>query len=296
MPDDLRMTCSPETRQALGQLLRAEVHNLYALAYFIRGSRTDARKQLVHLCKKLLGDPEAARRVFHAERPGDQLIVEMVSEISGRQTKRKTEAAFVALDNLLRSELTRPVARDRLLLWELKRSCLTAALGCLPIALRVGFVLSKMTAWTDEQVARALGHAERPGFEPICCIQPMSNLAKRAAEIELLPMAHAESIAVIPYGPPGGGLLSAKYGPSARPPSGRWGDHPSRLQPCAFGLAGCQVRSSGTRSPRCRSGQNPGRFRRERLARSGQLGPGGGRVGHAQPETASRTVDDRSFL
>lgn len=155
------MTCSPETRQALSQLLRAEVNNLYAIAYFIRGTRTDARKQLVHLCKKLLADPEATKRVFHADRPGDQLVVEMVGEISGRQTKRKTEAAFVALDNLLRSELTRPVARDRVLLWELKRSCLTAALGCLPIALRVAFVLSKMTDWTDEMVARSLGITDK---------------------------------------------------------------------------------------------------------------------------------------
>ncbi len=82
---------------------------------------------------------------------------------------------------------------------------------------------SNFAAW---QVARALGHAERLGFEPICCIQPMYNLAKRAAEIELLPMAAAESIAVIPYGPLGGGLLSGKYGVDTRPQSGRLIDNP----------------------------------------------------------------------
>ncbi len=155
------MTCPPQTKTALSQLLRAEVHNLFGIAYFIRGSRTEARKQLVRLCKTLLDDPEATRRVFHAAKPGDQLITEMVRGISGRQTKRKTEAAFVALDNLLRSELTRPVAHDHVLLWELKRSCLTAALNCLPTALRVAFVVTRIVGWSEEQVAASLGITDK---------------------------------------------------------------------------------------------------------------------------------------
>lgn len=157
----LRMTCSPETRQALSQLLRCEVQNLYGIAYFIRCSRTDARKQLARLRKQLLADPEAAQRVFHAAVPGEQLIVEMVREISGRQTKRKTEAAFVSLDNLLRSTLTRPVAHDHVLLWEVKRSCLTAALGCLPITLRVAYVLTRIVGWSETRSADALAITEK---------------------------------------------------------------------------------------------------------------------------------------
>lgn len=45
----------------------------------------------------------------------------------------------------------------------------------------------------------------------IDAIQPMYNLVKRQAEVELLPMALSESIAVTPYSPLGGGLLSGKY-------------------------------------------------------------------------------------
>ena len=42
-------------------------------------------------------------------------------------------------------------------------------------------------------------------------IQPMYNLVKRQAEVELLPMSNAENIAVVPYSPLGGGLLTGKY-------------------------------------------------------------------------------------
>ena len=45
----------------------------------------------------------------------------------------------------------------------------------------------------------------------IDAIQPMYNLVKRQAEVELLPMAMDQGIAVYPYSPLGGGLLSGKY-------------------------------------------------------------------------------------
>lgn len=125
----------------------------------------------------------------------------------------------------------RRLKTDRIDLFYLHRfddsTDLASTLRALEDLVRQGKILhlaaSNFAAW---QVARALGHAERLGFEPICCIQPMYNLAKRAAEIELLPMAHAESLAVIPYGPLGGGLLSGKYGARVRPGSGRLVDNP----------------------------------------------------------------------
>ncbi len=87
---------------------------------------------------------------------------------------------------------------------------------------RAGKVLylgaSNFAAW---QVARALGVSERHGWTPFACIQPMYNLSKRTAEIELLPMAAHERLAVFPYGPLGGGLLSGKYGADRRPERGR---------------------------------------------------------------------------
>jgi len=48
----------------------------------------------------------------------------------------------------------------------------------------------------------------------IDAIQPMFNLVKRQAEVEILPMAADQGIAVLPYSPLGGGLLTGKY---ARP-------------------------------------------------------------------------------
>ena len=65
--------------------------------------------------------------------------------------------------------------------------------------------------WPAWRIGRTLGDAERLGLAPIRVIQPMYNLAKRTAEIEILPMARAEGLGVITYSPLGGGLLTGKY-------------------------------------------------------------------------------------
>jgi aryl-alcohol dehydrogenase-like predicted oxidoreductase len=69
--------------------------------------------------------------------------------------------------------------------------------------------VSNFAAW---QAATALGRCALRGWAPISVMQPMYNLVKRQVEVELLPFAAAESIAVLPYGPLAGGLLSGKYG------------------------------------------------------------------------------------
>jgi aryl-alcohol dehydrogenase-like predicted oxidoreductase len=83
--------------------------------------------------------------------------------------------------------------------------------------------VSNFSAW---QTVKALERARARGYAPLVAIQPMYNLLKRTAEIELLPMAHAESVAVFPYSPAAGGLLSGKYGRDRRPASGRVVDNP----------------------------------------------------------------------
>ncbi len=65
--------------------------------------------------------------------------------------------------------------------------------------------------WAAWQVAKALGAAERRGWAGFSLLQPMYNLVKRQAEVELLPLAASEGLAVTPYSPVGGGLLSGKY-------------------------------------------------------------------------------------
>lgn len=77
---------------------------------------------------------------------------------------------------------------------------------------------SNFAAW---QVARALGISAKEGWAGFACLQPMYNLVKRQAEVEILPLAQSENLGVISYSPLGGGLLSGKYGASRRPDSGR---------------------------------------------------------------------------
>ena len=68
--------------------------------------------------------------------------------------------------------------------------------------------VSNFAAW---QVMKAQGICQRQGWRRIQCIQPMYNLVKRQAEVELLPMARSEKIGVVCYNPIGAGLLSGKY-------------------------------------------------------------------------------------
>lgn len=77
---------------------------------------------------------------------------------------------------------------------------------------------SNFAAW---QIAKALGISAKEGWAPFEVIQPMYNLVKRQAEVEILPMAASENLGVIPYSPLGGGLLTGKYGPDKRPKTGR---------------------------------------------------------------------------
>ena len=74
---------------------------------------------------------------------------------------------------------------------------------------RIG--LSNFAAW---QVMKAQAIAVRFGSR-IDVIQPMYNLVKRQAEVELLPMCADQGIAVHAYSPLGGGLLTGKYASGA---------------------------------------------------------------------------------
>lgn len=67
--------------------------------------------------------------------------------------------------------------------------------------------VSNYAAW---QVMKAEAVAKSFGMT-IAILQPMYNLVKRQAEVEILPMAQSEGIAVASYSPLGGGLLTGKY-------------------------------------------------------------------------------------
>jgi aryl-alcohol dehydrogenase-like predicted oxidoreductase len=68
--------------------------------------------------------------------------------------------------------------------------------------------LSNHTAW---QTQYAVDLAEHMGWSRVQAIQPMYNLVKRQAEVEILPMAQANGVSVFPYSPGGAGLLTGKY-------------------------------------------------------------------------------------
>ena len=125
----------------------------------------------------------------------------------------------------------RRLATDRIDIYFLHRfddaTPLEESLRTLEMLVQQGKILypavSNFTAW---QTAKALGIAERWGWGPIVVSQPMYNLVKRQAEVEILPMASSEGIGVVPYSPLGGGLFTGKYGSGTRPASGRLVDNP----------------------------------------------------------------------
>lgn len=78
--------------------------------------------------------------------------------------------------------------------------------------------VSNFAAW---QVATALGRSALHGWAPIVAIQPMYNLIKRQVEVELLPLAESADLAVFPYSPLAGGLLTGKYGTTTGSGEGR---------------------------------------------------------------------------
>ncbi|HVR72349.1 MAG TPA: aldo/keto reductase [Vicinamibacteria bacterium] len=78
--------------------------------------------------------------------------------------------------------------------------------------------VSNFAAW---QTVKVLGIQERHAWNRLVCVQPMYNLLKRQAEVEILPMAATEGLGVTTYNPLAAGLLTGKYGASRRPETGR---------------------------------------------------------------------------
>lgn len=75
--------------------------------------------------------------------------------------------------------------------------------------------------WAAWQIAKAAGISAKEQLARFELIQPMYNLVKRQAEVEILPLAESEQLGVIAYSPLGAGLLTGKYGVNKRPEEGR---------------------------------------------------------------------------
>ncbi|PYV04930.1 MAG: aldo/keto reductase, partial [Acidobacteria bacterium] len=77
--------------------------------------------------------------------------------------------------------------------------------------------VSNYAAW---QVSEILSISEKNGFKPPYISQPMYNLLARGIEEEYLPFAKRFGVAVVPYNPLAGGLLTGKHSLDKAPPPG----------------------------------------------------------------------------
>jgi 1-deoxyxylulose-5-phosphate synthase len=72
------------------------------------------------------------------------------------------------------------------------------------------------------RLARAIGRQDTLRLTRFVSVQPRYNLLFRQIERELLPLSHDEQLAVIPFNPLAGGLLSGKYRQDETPDKGRF--------------------------------------------------------------------------
>src|ERR1700737_2438417 len=72
------------------------------------------------------------------------------------------------------------------------------------------------------RLAKALGRQDTLKLTRFVSAQPRYNLLFREVELELFPLAQEEGLAVIPFNPLAGGLLSGKYNHGDTPEKGRF--------------------------------------------------------------------------
>nr|WP_198297973.1 aldo/keto reductase [Bordetella genomosp. 9] len=77
--------------------------------------------------------------------------------------------------------------------------------------------VSNFLAW---RLATALGRSDLRRLTRFVSVQPRYSLLFREIERELLPLCEAEGLAVIPYNPLAGGLLTGKHRPDSPPAPG----------------------------------------------------------------------------
>ncbi len=99
---------------------------------------------------------------------------------------------------------------------------ISETVGALDRLVRQGKILyPAVSNWAAWQIARALGVSDKEHLSRFRCIEPMYSLVKRQAEVEIFPLALAQGMAVVPYSPLAGGLLSGKYSGGRKPQEGR---------------------------------------------------------------------------
>jgi DNA-directed RNA polymerase specialized sigma24 family protein len=155
----------PRPSPTLRQVVADELPALYAVAYQMSGTRTEALERVREVMLELSRTGGAS--ILAATKPGDALLSQLarhLEEILGR----KAEQSFQILDDILRDDITQPIdlnvegidgdaRRVHPLLWELKRTCLTSVLGCLPPGVRISFILTDLLGYSPSASADLLG-------------------------------------------------------------------------------------------------------------------------------------------
>lgn len=153
-----------ERPNTLRELLRQHIPSLYAFAFQVSNNRQEAERFVYELSQ------EAMRRgdALLAESDPGRTLLSIIARSMEQNLGRKTDHTFDSLDELLRSDITRPIDlrtagtlesdpnRIHGLLWELKRTCLGAVLGCLPPGVRLSFVLTDLMGHQPPEAAELL--------------------------------------------------------------------------------------------------------------------------------------------
>jgi aryl-alcohol dehydrogenase-like predicted oxidoreductase len=163
--------------------------NFFDTAYAYNGGRSE----------EILGRLAAGERedVFIATKAANQKVAS--AEVIHREFAESRKRLGVETVDLLYVHQPDPVTP------------LEETLGAVAEYVHAGAVryvgISNFPAWAT---MKARGVARDLGID-VTFLQPMYNLVKRQAEVEILPMAVSEGFAVCPYSPLGGGLLTGKY-------------------------------------------------------------------------------------
>lgn len=155
------MNASP---QSLKDLIRLELPRLYAFSYQMNGSRMEAERFLADLCASLPTLNES--KILSDEKPFEALLGVLARQVE-EALGRRSDQSFDSLDNILRTDLTRPIDLNRagfaedpgrvhVMLWQLKRTCLTSVMGCLPPGVRLSFVLTDLWGINPTRAAELL--------------------------------------------------------------------------------------------------------------------------------------------
>lgn len=65
--------------------------------------------------------------------------------------------------------------------------------------------------YQGSHLATALALCDRYGWAPVVSTQPQYSLVSREIELEVLPLCRQEGLAILPWSPLGGGVLTGKY-------------------------------------------------------------------------------------